>query len=75
MVQRPKPSLLHFAGYMLKLFAIWMIAFTLLLFCFVIFNARPLGDALIMHVGPLLLKFGATTFVLLVAGGFIESLR
>ncbi len=75
MAHRPKPSLLHFAGYLLKLFAIWVVAFTLLLFFLAIFDAKPLGDALIMHVGPLLLKFGATTLLLIATGGFIESLR
>ncbi|KPQ35706.1 MAG: hypothetical protein HLUCCA11_09065 [Phormidesmis priestleyi Ana] len=75
MIHRPKPSLLHLAGHLLKLFVIWVFAFTLILFFLMLFGAQPLGDLLIASVGPILLRFGATTVVLIITGVFIESLR
>lgn len=75
MARRPRPSLLRFAGYLLQLFAIWVISFMLLLFFLAIFDAQSLGEALVDCVSPWLFKSGATIFFLIVTGCLIESLR
>jgi hypothetical protein len=75
MVPRPKRSLVYFAGYLLKLFAILVIALMLLLFFFLIVGTPELGVMLIRDVGPTLLRLGVTALFLLVAGVIIESLR
>lgn len=77
MIHRPRPkfSLLALAGGLLKLFAIGVVAFAVLLFFLLLFNAPGLGEVLVHYAGPLLVKSGMSIVVLILAGIFIESLQ
>jgi hypothetical protein len=76
MFPRPEQWLLRLAGYFLKLFVIWLFAFAGVMFFVMLFNAPDqVKELLIVHLWPLILKFGATTTVLMIAGVFIDSIR
>lgn len=63
------------AGYSLKLFVIAVFSFTLALTFLTLFEAQTLCTLLLIHGGPILIKFGISTAALIAAGAFVESLR